>query len=133
MQLSKHAVLIAFLTLAASHSTAAQSTTAFKKGEQTTGMTKQCYYDALGSGYTITVSSIDLCPLTIQVAAPMAPKTNTPAYPTIERQPSTTGFKKGELTTGMTKQCFYDALGSTYTKTMNSIDLCPLTIQIPNR
>lgn len=24
--------------------------TAFLKGEQTTGMTKQCYYDGLGSG-----------------------------------------------------------------------------------
>ena len=29
-----------------------QTETAFKTGEATTGMTKQCYYDALGSAYT---------------------------------------------------------------------------------
>src|SRR5450759_611645 len=58
---------VAFLTLAVSRSVAAQSMTAFKTGEQTTGMTKQCFYDALGSAYTRTVSSIDLCPLTVQV------------------------------------------------------------------
>jgi hypothetical protein len=33
----------------------AQGTTAFKTGEQTTGMTKQCFYDALGSTYTTTL------------------------------------------------------------------------------
>ena len=41
--------------------------TAFKTGERTTGMTKQCFYDALGSAYTRTVGSVELCPLTIQV------------------------------------------------------------------
>lgn len=131
MYFSKSALLIALIAAAVPHVVAAQSTMAFKKGEQTTGMTKQCYYDALGSGYTITVSSIDLCPLTIQVASPIAPKFSTPPQPAA--QPSLMGFKKGEVTTGMTKQCFYDALGNTYTKTMSSIDLCPLTIQIPNR
>ncbi len=44
-----------------------QTVTAFKTGERTTGMTKQCFYDALGSAYTRTIGSIDLCPLTIQV------------------------------------------------------------------
>lgn len=41
--------------------------TAFFKYERTTGMTKQCVYDYLGSEYTITLSSIDLCPVTIEV------------------------------------------------------------------
>ncbi len=41
--------------------------TAFFKYERTTGMTKQCVYDYLGSEYTITVSSVALCPLSIQV------------------------------------------------------------------
>lgn len=41
--------------------------TAFLSGELETGMTKQCFYDYLGSQYTITIDAIRLCPLTIQV------------------------------------------------------------------
>lgn len=48
-------------------SAAAFAGTAFFKYERTTGMTKQCVYDYLGSEYTITLRSIDLCPLTIEV------------------------------------------------------------------
>lgn len=40
---------------------------AFKSGEAVTGMTKQCYYNYLGSTYTITIKSFELCPLTIDV------------------------------------------------------------------
>lgn len=47
--------------------TVAFAGTAFFKSEETTGMTKQCYYDYLGSTYTRTLSSIALCPLTIEV------------------------------------------------------------------
>jgi hypothetical protein len=131
MFLSKPAILIAVLTLAASHSLAAQSTTGFKKGEQTTGMTKQCFYDVLGSGYTMTVASYEICPVTVQVASPVTPKASVPSYPTGgERQPYTTGFKKGEQITGMTKQCFYDVLGSAYTKTIASYEVCPVTVQV---
>lgn len=47
---------------------AAQAGTAFFKYEiPTGGMTKQCVYDYLGSTYTRTISSVALCPLTIQV------------------------------------------------------------------
>ena len=45
----------------------AQTITADKTGERTTGQTKQCYYDGLGSEYTRTVASIALCPLSITV------------------------------------------------------------------
>jgi hypothetical protein len=45
----------------------AQAGTAFFKYERITGMTKQCVYDYLGSAYTITLSSVSLCPLTIDV------------------------------------------------------------------
>lgn len=41
--------------------------TAYFKYERTTGMTKQCVYDYLGSKYTITISNIKLCPLSIKV------------------------------------------------------------------
>lgn len=35
--------------------------------EYTTGMTRQCVYDVLGSTYIITVSAVEICPLTIKV------------------------------------------------------------------
>lgn len=42
--------------------------TAFYVGEvETGGLTKQCVYDYLGSYYVLTVSSVQLCPLTAQV------------------------------------------------------------------
>lgn len=37
----------------------------FKTGERISGMNKICYYDCLGSEAAITISSVDLCPLTI--------------------------------------------------------------------
>ena len=39
-------------------------------------------------------------------------------------------FLTGEQVTGMTKQCFYDFAGSTYTRTVPSYALCPLTIEV---
>ena len=45
----------------------AQTGTVFKTGERTTGMTKQCFYDYIGNGYTRTIGAIELCPLSIQV------------------------------------------------------------------
>jgi hypothetical protein len=37
----------------------------FKTGERVSGMNKICYYDCLGSTVAITISSIELCPLSI--------------------------------------------------------------------
>ena len=39
--------------------------TCFFRYEQTSGMNKICYYDCLGSLAAITISSVRLCPLTI--------------------------------------------------------------------
>lgn len=41
-----------------------------------------------------------------------------------------TAFKTGEMTTGMTKQCFYSYAGNTYTRTVKSHQLCPLSINV---
>ena len=41
--------------------------TAFLKGEYISGMNKICLYDHLGSTVAITIRSVQLCPLTIQV------------------------------------------------------------------
>ena len=106
----------------------AQTGTAFKTGERTTSMTKQCFYDYIGNGYTRTVGAVELCPLTIQVRV-----TRPPPKPTPPPQPTpeiVTAFKTGERTTSMTKQCFYDYIGNGYTRTVGAIELCPLTIQV---
>ena len=44
---------------------------AFKQGEVMTGMTKQCIYNGLGNRYTLTLSVVSLCPLSVTV--PSAP------------------------------------------------------------
>ncbi len=38
--------------------------TGFLKGERVSGMNKICYYDVLGSTYTINIGMVELCPLT---------------------------------------------------------------------
>lgn len=41
-----------------------------------------------------------------------------------------TAFKSGEQQTGQTKQCFYNFAGNTYTITVKSYELCPLSINV---
>lgn len=106
----------------------AEARTAFKSGEYSSGMTKQCIYDSLGSTYTRTGSATALCPLVIDVPdGAAAPQSR-------DNQSSTsygvTAYKTGEYDSGMTKQCIYEALGSTYTKTVSSTSLCPLTVTV---
>ena len=122
------ALLPSIIFLSAEGARAQSTTTAFLTGEQTTGMTKQCYYDALGSRYTRTVSSTELCALTIRVPLPPGQPSDPPRTPA-----TVTAFLQGEQTTGTTKQCYYEALGSRYTETVSSVALCPLTIQVRRR
>lgn len=43
-----------------------------------------------------------------------------------------TAFFQYEIQTGgITKQCVYDYLGSTYTLTVSNVSICPLNIQVP--
>ena len=107
----------------------AQTVTAFKTGERTTGMTKQCSYHFGSSEYTRTVRNIDLCPFSIQVAiAPATPSAPRPPAPPTGG--TVTAFRTGERTTGMTKQCYYRFASAEYTRTVQSISLCPLSIQV---
>jgi len=39
-------------------------------------------------------------------------------------------FVREIKTGGMTKQCVYEYLGDTYTRTISSASLCPLSIQV---
>jgi len=118
-------LVLAVLAFGSTPALPAQTVTAFKTGEQTTGMTKQCFYDALGNEYTRTIGSVELCALSIQVQ--LSP---TPARAPEPETRTVTAFKTGEQATGMTKQCFYDALGNQYTRTIGSVELCPLSIRV---
>ena len=60
-------VTFLFLVLVPVSASGLVGQTAFKTGERTTGMTKQCFYDYIGNGYTRTIRAIELCPLSIQV------------------------------------------------------------------
>ena len=60
--------LLAAVALTGITATAAMAGTAFFQYEvQTGGFTKQCVYDYLGSTYVISISSVGLCPLSINV------------------------------------------------------------------
>ena len=41
----------------------ANAATGFLKGERVSGMNKICYYDVLGSTYTLNIGMVELCPL----------------------------------------------------------------------
>jgi hypothetical protein len=102
--------------------------TAFFKSDHVTGMTKQCYYDYFGSEYVRTMRNIDLCPLTTQVNDAGTYRPTAPTPPPISL--GGLAFFTGEENTGLTKQCYYEYLGDTYTKTMSSIALCPLSVRV---
>lgn len=59
----KKLLLAALITFSAT----ANAGTAYFQYERITGMTKQCVYSYLGSTYTITIQSYQMCPLTINV------------------------------------------------------------------
>jgi hypothetical protein len=106
--------------------------TAFLTGQRTTGMTKQCYYNYLGSEYTNTISAVKLCPLSMQVGYdPIPPPTVSPVQPIQPIQPiPITALLTGQDVTGTTRQCYYNYAGSKYVRTLSSVSLCPLSINV---
>lgn len=60
----KKIVLVMMVLMSLSNS--AFATMGFLKGEKISGMNKICYYDVLGSIYTLNIGSIELCPLTAE-------------------------------------------------------------------
>ena len=125
--------IVTVLGLGSASTMSAQTVTGFKTGERTTGLTKQCLYNALGNEYTYTIGSTQLCPLNIQVRAPSSATPASPPTPESPDPRTVMAFKTGENTTGMTKQCFYNALGSEYTHTIRSTELCPLSLRAPSQ
>jgi hypothetical protein len=110
------AALAAF-PLAESH-----SATGLFKSERTSGESKTCVYEVLGSPYTINVEAAQICPLTIEVPNP------APAPPAGSRQ-SQTGLLIRERVSGVSKICYYAVLGSEKTVTVSSVSLCPKSYQ----
>lgn len=127
MSLARMAFLVGGLLIAASGSVAAQNVTAFKTGEETTGLTKQCYYAFGVTKYTKTINAAQLCPLSVSVRS--SGSRTLPEADPLDR-PSITAFKSGEETTGLTKQCFYTFGTTKYTRTIKAAQLCPLTIRV---
>lgn len=58
--------LILGILVIASLSVSAYATIGFLKGEQTSGLNKICYYDVIGSTFTLNIKSYELCPLTYE-------------------------------------------------------------------
>jgi len=61
-----------------------------------------------------------------------APQINIPQStyaPSAAAPIRTTCMKSSEATTGMTKQCVYNCMGSPVVQTQSSVSLCPLTIE----
>jgi hypothetical protein len=56
----------ALLAILGSVSLVAYSETCFSKGEKTDGMNKTCFYSCPSGEAAITISSVKLCPLSIQ-------------------------------------------------------------------
>jgi hypothetical protein len=140
----RYSLVVGLALSLSTHVASAQNVTAFKTGEQTTGLTKQCYYSFGSSRYTETVQSYALCPLSIQVGNPtpkppavapvVDPNRTPPASAVVPIPPMrpilATAFKTGERVTGATKQCSYSFGGSEYSKTVQAYELCPLSIAV---
>ena len=104
----------------------AEAATGFLLGQQTSGMSKVCYYSVLGSTYAINVGAVQLCPLTLD--APNPASNPTPGYQP-PRPSQKMGFLTGEQKSGMNKICYYNVLGSTYTLTVSAVAICPISHQ----
>ena len=76
MSSMRTALMVVALAAVATEGLMAQTVTAFKTGERTTGMTKQCYYKFGVNEYTRTIRAVALCPLSIRVriASPPSPR-----------------------------------------------------------
>ncbi len=93
-------------------------------GENVSGLTKTCYYDVQGSGYTKTIRAYQVCPSTIQVNNPGFSVPQTPKQTYIQ------AFKTGEEIKGLNKICYYSYAGSTYTKVISSASVCPISVRV---
>ena len=82
----------------------------------------------------LTVAAISSCATMQRVAVAMdaANRQRQAQQAQQPRQPMyITASYKSEVVTGWTKQCFYDNLGTVYTKTVGSMDWCNMMEKFP--
>lgn len=130
------AVIIALaFNLEPASAQSSQVTGYLKKEVESGGMTKQCIYDALGSTYVKTVQNYQLCPYSERFTRPgssASASSSTDNYQANARE--VTGYFRREIADGgMTKQCLYDALGSTYVLTVKNYQICPTSAKFTKR
>lgn len=103
--------------------------TGFLKGERTSGLNKICFYEGPSGGFSKTVGSANLCPLSADDGrSPAVGSSGFGSDPYQQQRPiSNTGFLSGERTSGLNKICYYDSPRGTFTKTIGSVQLCPLS------
>lgn len=101
--------------------------TGFLKGEQTSGLNKICYYEGPSGQFTKTVRSINICPLSADDGRSLAPASTQSRTPTAPVVGQNRGQLSGENTNGLNKTCFYNSPRGTFTKTVRSVQLCPLS------
>lgn len=94
-----------------------------KSSESMSGMNKTCVYSCLTGSQTRNISSVALCPITIDDGGVGAP-TRTPA---IGGSGSSICQITRESTAGMNKICTYKCLTGEKSMTIGSTQLCPLT------
>ena len=86
--------------------------------------TKVCDYTCLGSAYSITIGSTELCP----ISPPCDPRAGSisQSYTT---SGSTTCYGDYNYTSGHNKVCRYKCLGQPHAITIGATAICPLTIK----
>lgn len=129
------AILGLALHLQPASAQSSQVTGYLKKEVDSGGMTKQCIYDALGSTYVKTVQNYQLCPNSERFTRPgssASVSASSDNYQANARE--VTGYFRREIADGgMTKQCLYDALGSTYVLTVKNYQICPTSAKFTKR
>jgi hypothetical protein len=107
--------------------TAAQAETCFKAGEESSGIGKVCYYRCNAGTEAVNVGAASMCPMSVQSGSSGSGRG---ARLDDSRMGGSLGssscFKQGERTTGMSKECIYTCSGTRRVTTVSSAQLCPL-------
>ena len=96
---------------------------AISSDSYSSGLTKVCNYNCVGSAYSITVGAAEMCPLN-----PPCSSSASKSKVNIDSG-TTTCFSNGEFTKGMNKVCKYNCVGSPHVITIGAAEMCPITVK----
>lgn len=83
----------------------------------TSGLNRICYYNQLGSVFSMTIDRNRLCPISMN------------RYSTPSKMGKFGGFLRRNYRSGLNRICVYDNVGSLYMKTIPANNLCPLNLR----